>query len=270
VFYDSKKRPSGIVGIILDITKIKNLENELLEKNRELNELNKTKDKFFSIIAHDLRGPLLYFPNIINMMLDTLNTMSKETLVEYLKRLFEASNRTNNLIENLLEWSRLQFQQVKLNKNYFEMFDNINNVVSLFSNVASLKNIKIINQVEKNLYVYADLNMINTVLRNLLNNAIKFSYEKGEILINSEKNNDNNYLKINIIDFGTGMSKLRVEKLFNIENNVSVSGTDGEKGSGLGLIICKDFIEKNSGKISVLSEEGKGSIFSIYLPNSSI
>lgn len=236
------------------------------EQNLILNQLNATKDKFFSIIAHDLKNPISNFRDMTKVLVENYSALSEEDIQEYLSMLNKSSDTLFSLLENLLEWSRSQrgiisFDPVKLDLSYL-----VKNVVSLITPLANSKNIRISNEVADGIVFDADVNMINTVLRNIISNAIKFTPELGTITINAIVTE--HHTEINIIDTGIGISAENIKRLFNIAENYSTLGTSNEKGTGIGLILCKEFIEKHNGRIWVESELGKGTKFSFVIPNS--
>lgn len=236
---------------------------QLAEDEKKLQKLNATKDKFFSIIAHDLKNPFNVMIGISDLMrsnADLKNSKEFETLTE---GMFQAATSGYNLLENLLEWSRTQTHEIQFSPESFLIQKVFSANMSLFKEAANSKNISI-SCPDGNEEVYADYNMVNFIFRNLLNNAIKFSYESGKIEIFVET--EDNVLTCTIRDYGIGMSEDIVDKLFKIEYSVQYDGTANEKGTGLGLILCKEFVEKNCGTIRVESTPGEGSAFSFELP----
>ena len=248
---------------LLDITERRRARKQLRENEKRLKELNATKDKFFSIIAHDLITPIGSIVNFSDLLIDNLFNYSKEKRIEFTKIINDSSKNTFNLLQNLLEWSRTQTNRIKLRPEIFSVSELVDENIILLENNANAKNISIVSEINTNHKVFADKNMISTVIRNLVSNAIKFT-DNGNVTIFSELKED--YLIISITDTGIGMEKEVINKLFKIEDTISTKGTSGEKGTGLGLVLCKEFVEKNKGKIWVESEEGKGSKFSFTLP----
>lgn len=234
------------------------------EQNLILNQLNATKDKFFSIIAHDLKNPISNFRDMTKVLVENYAILSEDDIQEYLYMLNNSSDTLFALLENLLEWSRSQrgiiaFDPVKLDFSYLAA-----NVVSLIGPLANSKGILLTNEVADGVIFDADVNMINTVLRNLISNAVKFTPENGKITIRALPHEQ--YTEINVIDTGIGISQENIKRLFNISENYSTLGTSNEKGTGIGLILCKEFIEKHNGKIWVESEFGKGTKFAFIIP----
>lgn len=234
--------------------------NKILnEKNQQLGELVATKNKFFSIVAHDLKNPfhtILGFIDAFEMRIDTL---SKEKSLSYLHKIKTASVDLYKLLENLLQWSRAQDEKLKYNPRNFNLADSVKNYMEVLLPLAEQKEIILLDNLDKEIIVFADLDLVGLVIRNLLVNAFKFSYRKGEVSIDYELTG--NFVKLFIKDNGTGIDSEIKDKLFSIEYASSKKGTEGEKGTGLGLILCKEFVEKNGGKIGFDTIQGKGSSF---------
>jgi PAS domain S-box-containing protein len=289
----------GIVGIGRDITKTKRIEiqlrkrtedlqetNRLLEErqeeiqqqaeelatqaenlrkiNGELERLNRTKDKFFSIIAHDLRNPFHAIIGFSELLTKEYYAMDDQQKIGLLELINVSSEGAFNLLENLLQWARTQTDKIKYNPEYIDINEIVKSTLSFSTITAEKKRIKLENTLTEKTMAFADKNMINTVMRNLISNAVKFSKTGGEIKIAASDVGD--MLEISVIDTGVGMNKENLGKLFRIDTYHSTTGTSGESGTGLGLIICKEFVEKHNGLIKVISEEKKGSTFSFTLP----
>jgi len=240
----------------------KNL-TQLAEDEKKLKQLNATKDKFFSIIAHDLKNPFNVMIGISDLMRTSSNIKNTKEFESMVEGMFQAATSGYNLLENLLEWSRTQTESVQFNPERFQIQKILTANQSLFQEAARSKKISIFwpsTQAE----VFADYNMVNFIFRNLMNNAIKFSHEGGNIKVLIDQ--DVKMLKCTIKDTGIGMDADTLSKLFKIEHSVQKSGTANEKGTGLGLILCKEFVEKNGGTITVESKEDKGSAFTFNLP----
>jgi signal transduction histidine kinase/ligand-binding sensor domain-containing protein len=237
---------------------------ELSTSNDKLTILNATKDKFFSIIAHDLKNPfnsIMGFSEILSMRYEKIDDTKRKNMIG---AIYESSKNLFKLLENLLHWARSQTGNIKYEPEEFILNELIDANISLLENLILEKNLEIKQNLESKVKIFADINMINTVIRNLITNAIKYT-ETGSIGI--EVFQDNVETKVSIIDTGIGISNDKVDKIFDVMSSKSTHGTRGESGTGLGLIICKEFIEKNGGSISVLSEPGKGSTFYFTIPN---
>ena len=241
-----------------------NLEKKVEQRTQELKELNATKDKSFSIIAHDLKNPFNTLMGFTELLLDNLEEYSTDKLKEFIEILYQTSRQSYALLENLLEWSRAQTGRLQISNGIVNIHALIEENIQLLKNHASKKSIQISNEVPSETTVLCDENMIRTVLRNLISNAIKYTREKGRILCQSIPRED--HIEISITDNGIGIKPENQEKLFRIDVNYSTAGTAQETGTGLGLILCKEFVNKNAGKIWVESEFGKGSSFIFSLP----
>ena len=233
--------------------------NELEVKNKNLREVNAQKDKFYSIIAHDLKNPFNSILGFSELLMEQINEKDYKGIDEYARIINQSTQRTMDLLLNLLEWSRAQTGRMEFNPEYFEMVDLIEENLMLIDVVARQKAITIKKDLPHEILISADKPMISTVLRNLISNAIKFTRYGGEINISAEKRSTE--ILITVGDNGLGIAPGRLEKLFRIDENDSTLGTNNEKGTGLGLILCKEFVEKHGGKIWAESEEGKGSVF---------
>ncbi|MCF8298992.1 MAG: hypothetical protein K9J13_15695 [Saprospiraceae bacterium] len=239
-------------------------ETEIKKTADELAKLIATKDKFFSIIAHDLKNPfgaIIGFSEILDLDYDNMDDTERKSMVDMIHK---SSNNAYDLLINLLDWSRIQTGSISLNREVFNLEDGVNNTIALLEHQASMKNIKIKTQNLSNKFVFADKNMIVTVIRNLISNAIKFSYSKSEIIVSCEIMN--NLVKVGIKDSGTGISKENIKRLFKIKEQYTEQGTSKETGTGLGLILCEEFINRNKGTIWVESILGKGSTFYFTIP----
>jgi signal transduction histidine kinase len=243
------------------------LENKnalISEQNIKLTELNATKDKLFSIIGHDLKNPYQSLIGFSNILIQDYKELSEEELKEFVGYIFEASEMGNRLLQNLLDWSRSETGRLKYEPEQFLLYEIINEAINLAANTTMQKEINIISSIPDDQEVFCDRNMVYTVLRNLVSNAIKFSYRGGVIKIFSEVKDS--FVEVSVADSGVGMTNTFMEDLFKLEKRVTKDGTENEKGTGLGLYLCKEFIEKNHGTIRVISEPGKGSTFVFTLP----
>lgn len=241
-----------------------NLEKKVEQRTLELKELNATKDKFFSIIAHDLKNPFNTLLGFTELMLDNLSDYSQEKLKEFITILRDTSKHSYALLENLLEWSRSQTGKLEITPETIQLNELFKDNIDLLSNNAAGKKIKLINNIDPDATAFADSNMIRTVIRNLISNAIKYSNEDGSITGTSKI--AGKFVEISVTDTGIGIEQENIDKLFKIDINYSTAGTASESGTGLGLILCKEFVSKNGGKIWIESEPGKGSSFTFTLP----
>ena len=242
--------------------KLKHYEDELATKNDELQELNATKDKFFSIIAHDLRNPFNTLLSISELLLDEQMNIDQQKQQEFIQMLHDNAKCTYALIENLLLWSRSQRNKIEFQQEVIYVKELLKECVMLVQHTAAkAKQINLIlDEMDEGLQIIADYDMISTVVRNLLSNAVKFTHSQGVVHIGAKVSEQEKVL-FYVKDTGIGMNPAQIDKLFKIENTYSRLGTQEEKGTGLGLILCKEFIEKNSGQIWVESIEQQGSTF---------
>lgn len=243
----------------IDLTARKKAEETLRESEAKLSELNVQKDKFFSIIGHDLRSPFNSIMGYSELLMDQINEKNYDGIDVYAKIIEQSSQRAMDLLMNLLEWSRSHTGRIVFNPENFELVGLIEENKMLFDAIANQKNITIIKDLPPEIMVFADKPMISTVLRNLISNAIKFTIQGGEINILAKKKA--NEILVCVSDNGIGIATSRLEKLFRIDESDSTSGTNNEKGTGLGLILFKEFVEKHGGKIWAESEYEKGSAF---------
>ena len=253
-----------MMDAVWKVVQRKKIEEELKESEARLRELNFTKDKFFSIIAHDLKNPFNCIIGYSDLMVEQIQEKNYEEIDEYARIIQKSSLQAMDLLANLLEWSRLQTGKIKFNPESIEIAALINEVTELLIPSAQQKSISISKEVQQNISVIVDKYMISTILRNLISNAIKFTNPGGKIVISAE--HKQNELMITVSDNGVGIPKDTLEKLFQLGESNSTTGTQNEKGTGLGLLLCKDFVEKHEGKIWAESEHGKGSIFKFILP----
>ena len=240
------------------------LYRRISRNNRELNKINKTKDRLFSIIAHDLKGPIGSSLAMSKIIAEDNKVQEYSPLNNYTLLLFQSLDSSYNLLNNLLDWARSQFHKIEFNPNHFLLIDAIDDVKTQMLFLIQKKNIRIEMNVEKNQKVFADEGMLKTVFRNLLSNSIKFSSPGGKVVLSSIERDT--FIEVSVKDFGVGIDPVILPKLFDLNANISTSGTLGENGTGLGLILVKEFVEKHGGKIWVESEVGKGSVFNFTLP----
>jgi signal transduction histidine kinase len=264
VRYLDENQPNSDATIIKmqDLTQFKKDALKSIEQTEELKRLNQLKDRIFSIIAHDLRAPLVNLSEVLKMISEGL--ISAEEFKMLTPTLSKDIIYTTDLLENILHWSRSQLKGNRINKEYFDLKVLVVNEVSYHMPSARAKNITIVQDVFPGAMIYADMLMIQIVVRNILNNAIKFCYDNCEINLFAVYT-EAHFIKLCIEDNGKGMEPLVLEKLFSGENH-STRGTMNEKGTGLGMVVCKEFMERNHGKIFVSSESGKGTGFCLFLP----
>ena len=252
------------IAIKENITKRKITEQALLDSEKKLRELNATKDKFFSIIAHDLKSPIGNIKTFLDIILDNRANNNQENFDLYIKMLKENISATYSMLENLLSWARSQqgiIPYLPENIVYKSLTDE---TIALLTLVANKKQIQLINNIPENLMVYCDKNMIVTVILNLISNAIKFSFANTTVTVSAYI--ESGFIRTNITDQGVGIKTDDLSNVFDKNKYYSTYGTDYEKGHGLGLTLCTEFIEKHGGTLNVTSEYGKGSTFYFTVP----
>jgi PAS domain S-box-containing protein len=247
-----------------DITEQKLAEKTLKENESHLQELNYTKDKLFSIIAHDLRSPFNSILGFSELLIENVGDFGLEESLEYLTIINSSANSTLILLDNLLNWAKTQTGQISFKPEKIIFSNVILEIIKLEKSLATAKDISLNYFSSDEIEIVADENMLKTVLRNLISNAIKFTKSGGRISVSAISKQD--HVEITISDDGIGMNKEKLKGLFNISSNTTTMGTANEKGSGLGLVLCKEFVEKHKGEIWVESKEGKGSDFKFTLP----
>ncbi|PCI00024.1 MAG: hypothetical protein COB81_09695 [Flavobacteriaceae bacterium] len=266
---DKNGSPLRMSGTHLDITERKKTEESLKKSAIKLLESNATKDKFFSIIAHDLKSPfnsLLGISKIFNDKFDEYNTEKKKLFINCIHQGLE---NTYKLVNNLLQWSQSQTGVIVFNPVKTNLYLKTKEVCDIAKQAAENKSIHLINQISNDIYIESDVNMLATIIRNLLSNAIKYTRKSGEITIKTflvPEDNQHKFVGIIISDTGIGIPKEIQSKLFKIGEYTAIPGTENERGTGLGLILCKEFVEKHGGEIWVESNIGKGSSFYFTIP----
>ena len=256
------------IAIDTNITELKKAELIIIEQNNELYELNSTKDKLFSIIAHDLKNPFSSILGFSALLIKNIDKYSKEKILKFAETINSAANQTFKLLENLLQWARLQQGILIANLQECNIKTIVQSEISLFTEMAKNKNITLINTVYSDVIIICDIEMCKTILRNLITNAIKFTEPGGSVSLVLKENES--FVDIEVRDNGVGIPSEKMKQLFKIEKNISTRGTSDEAGTGLGLILCKELAEKQNGKISVESLEGKGTSFYFSLPHNKI
>ncbi len=243
------------------------LNKRLEESEKKLLEINASKDKLFSIIAHDLKSPFQPLIGMSEILADENNSLSEEEKIQFQKGIYNTVKNQYKLLENLLDWSRLQTGKLEFDPVKINLFENVEEVVRILTGNAVNKNITIINGIVKDVLVYADAYMTQSIFQNLVSNAIKFTNPGGRVTISAK--GINKFIEIEIADNGIGMSKNDMDKLFRQDVQHTTLGTSKEKGTGLGLSICKEMINKNGGEIKIESKKGEGTklIFTLPVPN---
>jgi signal transduction histidine kinase len=258
------KVPTGYIVFANKITDRKHAEILFEKQVKELKELNISKDKFLSIIAHDLRNPFGAIIGFSDLLLKNFTEIDDDTLHKGLKTIESAANQAYKLLENLLIWSRNQTGMYKFTPEVINMKDRIVQALKVAEGNASIKNIRLTSDISRDYLVYADQDMIDTVLRNLISNAIKYTRMGGKVKVSAKTNTNN--IEITVADNGVGIAPNKQTEIFEIDKRTNTSGTENEEGTGLGLIICKDFLARNGGQIWVESSMEKGSKFTFSLP----
>ena len=255
----------GVIFVFRDVSK--EFEDELKIKNlvSELKESNKIKDKFFSIISHDLKNPFNTILGFSDVIMNEVDELSKNEIKDFSKRINQSCVKQHKLLENLLLWSRSQMGKIVYTPEKIDLFNTVGSVIDILNENAKKKQVSIINRVKEQVFIYLDYNMFQSILLNILSNAIKFTPKKGTITFSLSEDDNDCYVILNIRDTGVGLSPEQVKGIFRIDQKSMAVGTEGETGTGLGLILCKEFIEINKGKIRVESEEGKGTVFKLNL-----
>ena len=243
---------------------ISNAVTKLSESEKELQRLNKSKDRIFSVVAHDLRNPVAAVTGFSELLYENFEEFPAETQKEYILQILQGTQRIQNLLENLLIWARAQMQAIKYEPEEIKVKGVVDECVRELKANLDHKKVSCQVKIDRKCVVFADKAMLHTVFRNLIMNAIKFSFPSGKIWINSS--NDSEFCSVTVSDEGIGIQPEIQDKLFDANAVVSTPGTTGESGSGLGLVICKEFLDKNRGEITVESESGNGSSFTVRLP----
>jgi len=260
----SKPQGNKIYAAARDITQRKKHEQKIQIQNQELEKLNATKDKFFSIIAHDLKSPFNSILGFSEILSEEAHKHNINSVIKFAGVINSAAKHSYQLLENLLKWARMQQGRIPFEPQTLLLNRLVGSEINGLKISAENKNIQISNRLDEEIILFADENMLSSVVRNLISNAIKFTPKNGEITITA-KQTDGQVI-ISVSDTGKGITTEEINNLFKIETSFSTQGTENEKGTGLGLLLCKDFIQKHKGNIAVKSMPGKGSTFTIYLP----
>ncbi len=254
----------GSFAVFRDISDLKEIEKELKSKENKLIQINATKDKLFSIIGHDLKNPLNSMLGFTRLLKRNLHKSDQEQVLHYINMIQKAGMSMSTLLENILNWSQTQYDVSNVQTEELSMQQLIEDSLEVVQASAENKNIEITRHFAPSAFVYADQNMIKTVLRNLLSNAIKFTNPGGKISIETHATDAKVTTKV--IDTGIGIPKEKINSLFQVKSSTSTTGTAGEQGTGLGLIICKEFIDQNRGEIWVDKSDQEGSVVCFSLP----
>jgi len=272
ILRDAHGEPIGYMGISRDITALKKAQTELMtahddlkEKNEQLQELNASKDKFFSIISHDLRGAFGALLGFSQLITENIDAYSKDRVKTLVARLRTCAERLYALLENLLTWSRIQRGVIEYAPKIIDLFKIANENVELFATRAEQKQITLKSTIQEGTMVHADPSMVNTVVRNLISNGLKFTSADGSINVSST-DHDDHFVAVSVSDTGVGIPEEVLPRLLRIDTQYTHIGTAGEQGTGLGLILCKELVEQNGGNLLVESKVGKGTNFTFTLP----
>jgi len=252
------------LGTVADITELIEKEHQISQQNAELKALNNTRDKFFSIIAHDLRSPFSAILGFSELIIEHIKIKKYDNIEEYSSLINKAAEQSYNLLNNLLQWSRIQTHKVHFDPQMLVLDLLLNKITYLLKPAMKKKKISFLLDVTIGFMLKADSFMLETILRNLLSNAIKYTHKGGEIVLKANRKEKEAIFSIK--DNGIGVSEENIKRLFKIDDNFTLEGTENEMGSGLGLVLCKEFVEKHNGKIWVVSNEGKGAEFFFSLP----
>ena len=253
------------LGVFIDINDLKVAEQVIKDKNEQLSLINSEKDKLFSIISHDLRSPVSGFLGLTEFLTEELDKISTAQLREITTAMHTSAGKVNDLLNDLLEWSRLQRGLTIFTPSVSNLKQTTDECVNLLIEQSKLKMVNVINEIPVEMEITADKHMLQVVLRNLLSNALKFTQKNGKVILSASYQNKR-LVRISVSDTGIGMNPDLQSKLFKVNEKISRKGTEGEASSGLGLILCREFVEKQNGKIWAESEEGKGSTFHFTVP----
>lgn len=264
-YLDGGETDKLLLGIFTDITDRKNAEIQLARYAEELKNANEMKNKLFSIIAHDLRGPFTGFLGLSNILANELETLSSDEIRYFSSELYASLRKQYELLTDLLNWARLQREDFQLNTEMINLSKLASKVFEHMSRLAANKEITLRNDVPEKLLVFADADLLKLVVRNLVSNAIKFTGSGGVVVVKAFKRDE--VTEITVSDSGVGILPEDIGKIFNEQISFTTPGTNNEKGTGLGLMLCKEAVEKHGGRIRVDSEQGKGTNFTFTIPD---
>lgn len=257
---------SELLARVFTHLEIKKSRDIIRIQNEELQLLNASKDKFFSIISHDLKGPFTGLLGLTGLILQDKASFDFEEVIDIIFKLDQSLKKQYSLIEDLLQWARIQTNRIDINKTRFNVKHLVNEVMMILRNNAEEKNIKLVNRLENDYFANADRFMYQSAIHNLISNAIKFSYQNSEIKATIEEKDEFYYLSIS--DSGIGIKPENISKIFQIDTHFTTLGTNNEKGTGLGLILVKEMVERNGGTVSVRSEINQGTTFTVSIKKS--
>lgn len=263
--YDDQGEPLYLDGYIVDITSRKQMEQEMKNAANHLVELNATKDKFFSLVAHDLQNPVYAIISLSEFLESNLDSFSPRELLSFINQINVSAKGIYSLLENLLDWARSQTGKITIQRDYVSLPRLIHFLIDYFRPTAQEKKIEILFNFEEELMVESDSRLLTSILRNLISNAIKYSYPSSRVTVHMTANEE--LIEISVSDRGTGISRRNLERIFRIDNELRALGTNHEEGSGLGLILVKTFADLLGGDVAAVSKLNQGSTFSLYLPN---
>lgn len=246
-----------VLVIVDDITKFE-------EQKAELEDINSSKDRFLSILAHDLKGPLNSLAGFLNMLINHIDDLEKTEIIDLGVQLDQRVNNLKQLLQNLLDWAHSKTGGHKYDFKSVEITNMIQENINLFKTIAEEKEIMLNYGCDDKVYAYCDYDSINTVIRNLLSNALKFTQSNGTVSLHVER--DASFVRVEIRDNGVGMEEAIIENLFTLNHNTTMKGTANEEGTGLGLVLCNEFARKNNARLEVKSVPQKGSVFTLCLP----
>jgi len=261
---DNTNKPVKYIGVNMDISEYKNAERVIKESETKLHQLNADKNRFISILGHDLKSPFNNLLGLSEVLIGEITSLKTEEIEDIAKDIQKSAKIANKLLDDILMWARTQQGKIPFKPQILNFKDIFKSTLEIFTPNASAKNITINYSATDEINVFADIDMIKTVLRNLVSNAIKFTNSGGSIIIDAKQNSEN--VIISVSDNGIGIPPENLSKLFDISEVITTTGTAKETGTGLGLLLCKEFVEKHGGKIWVESEVGKGSDFKFTLP----
>lgn len=261
--YDKHNTPVYLDGFIIDVSARRKAEDDLKKAAQDMIELNATKDRFFSLLAHDLQNPVYAIISLSEFIAENFGSFDKREIEDAMLQVNSAARGIYTLLENLLDWARLQSGQVVCQKEFVSLSKAVSYAIDHYAKAAAQKGINIEFDQEHDFMVESDLRLLSSILRNLLSNALKYSYPKSSVRISLSSNNGTP--QISVTDYGIGISRRHLQKIFRIDNELRQYGTANESGSGLGLILVKSFAELISAEISVESKLNHGSTFSLRL-----